>query len=318
MNRRNLIATFAAAAVARAQRPERHEWKPKLGVLGQYTPANVAFAKQAGFTNMILEATPRSTLNAASVTDDAAHKARATIADAGLSVSAFQATQNHIAPESERRAHDSEYFVKVIELAGKMGVPYIGTASGKDPAKPFQQQIDEIVRVYNEKYFPACEKNHVRILWEPWPEGPNLATGPVGFEALFKGFGNSPYVGLQYDPSHLVRQFMDPIQAARDFVDQIYDVHLKDTEIQWPVLRRVGINPPNRAQWWRYRLPGLGSMDWAAFFTVLQDAGYTGAMSVEHEDPLYGAPNRGGADFSQDFKTGFIMAHRYLQQYVPA
>jgi hypothetical protein len=41
-------------------------------------------------------------------------------------------------------------------------------------------------------------------------------------------------------------------------------------------------------------------------------------MSVEHEDPLYGAPNRGGADFSQDFKTGFIMAHRYLQQYVPA
>ena len=80
----------------------------------------------------------------------------------------------------------------------------------------------------------------------------------------------------------------------------------------------MGINPPNRAQWWRYRLPGLGSIDWAAFFTVLQDAGYTGAMSVEHEDPLYGAPNRGGPDFSQDFKTGFVMAHKYLQQYVPS
>lgn len=317
MNRRNLLATFAAAAVARAQRPQHNEWKPKLGVLGQYTPANVAFAKEAGFKNMILEATPRSTLDAASVTDEAAQKAHATIAEAGISVSAFQATQNHISPEPDRRARENDYFVKVIELAGKMGVPYIGTASGKDPAKPFQQQVDEIVRVYNEKYFPACEKNHVRILWEPWPEGPNLATGPVGFEALFKGFGNSPYVGLQYDPSHLVRQFMDPIQAARDFVDHIYDVHLKDTEIEWHVLRRVGINPPNRAQWWRYRLPGLGSMDWAAFFTVLQDAGYQGAMSVEHEDPLYGAPNRGGPDFSQDFKTGFLMARRYLQQYVP-
>ena len=50
-------------------------------------------------------------------------------------------------------------------------------------------------------------------------------------------------MGLQYDPSHLAWQMMDPIQCARDFVDKIYDVHLKDTEIMWPVLRKVGINP---------------------------------------------------------------------------
>ena len=31
---------------------------------------------------------------------------------------------------------------------------------------------------------------------------------------------------------------MDPIQTARDFVDKIYDVHLKDTEVRWDVLRR--------------------------------------------------------------------------------
>jgi sugar phosphate isomerase/epimerase len=140
---------------------------------------------------------------------------------------------------------------------------------------------------------------------------------PAGFEALFKGFGDSPYVGLQYDPSHLVWQMMDPIQTARDFVDKIYDVHLKDTEVRWDVLRRVGINPVNRAQWWVYRLPGLGSIDWAAFFSVLQRAGYQGAMSLEHEDPLYGSPNRPGPDFNPDYALGFKMAHRYLRQYVP-
>ena len=149
---------------------------------------------------------------------------------------------------------------KAIELAGKLGVPYIGTASGKDATKKLAQQVDEIVRVYNEKYFAACEKYKVRILWEPWPGGANIATSPVGYEALFKGFGNSPYVGLQYDPSHLVRQFMDPIQAARDFVDKIYDVHLKDTEIRWDVVRRWGTFPANRVNWWNYRLPGLGSL----------------------------------------------------------
>ncbi len=236
--------------------------------------------------------------------------------DSGVHVSALQVTQNHISSDSSQRSHETAYFVKAIELAGKLGVPYIGTASGKDPSKTLAQQVDEIVRVYNEKYFPSCEKYHVRVLWEPWPGGPNVATGPAGYEPLFKAFGNSPYVGLQYDPSHLVWQMMDPIQTARDFVDKIYDVHLKDTEIRLDVLRRGGINPVNRAQWWAYRLPGLGSINWAEFFSVLQRVGYTGAMSIEHEDALYGEEHQ-GPDFGEDYKTGFKMAHRYLRQYVP-
>jgi sugar phosphate isomerase/epimerase len=318
MTRRTLVGSLAAATMLTAKQKNNYpEWRPRLGVLGPYTPANVQFARAQGFNNMILGSSTRSTLDASSMTDANIQTVKSTLAEAGMHVSALQVTQNHIAPEPEKRASENAYFVKAIELAGKLGVPYIGTASGKDPSKLFQQQIDEIVRVYNEKYFRACEQNHVRILWEPWPEGPNLATSPVGFEALFKGFGDSPNVGLQYDPSHLVRQFMDPIQTARDFVDKIYDVHLKDTEILWPVLRAGGINPVNGASWWRYRIPGMGSMNWRDFFSVLQGVGYRGAMSVEQEDPLYGADNNPGPDFSEDFKLGFIMAKRYLGQYVP-
>ena len=70
------------------------------------------------------------------------------------------------------------------------------------------------MKVYNEKYFPLCEKNKVRILWEPYAGGPNIATGPVGWEALFKAFKDSPHVGLQFDPSHLVWQFMDPVAGG--------------------------------------------------------------------------------------------------------
>lgn len=317
MTRRTLLGSLAVAATLDAK-PQKHvEWRPKLGVLGPYTPANVSFARSQGFTNMILGSSPRSTLDAASMTDSQIQDVKSTLTKAGMHVSAFQITVNHIDADPERRARGTAYFVKAIELAGKLGVPYIGTASGRNTAKPFQEQVDEIVRVYNEKYFRACEQNHVRILWEPYPEGPNIATSPVGFAALFKGFGDSPYVGLQYDPSHLVRQFMDPIQTARDFSDKIYDVHLKDTEILWPVLRAGGINPVNKASWWRYRIPGMGSISWRDFFSVLQDAGYQGAMSVEQEDPLYGASNNPGPDFSEDFKMGFIMAKRYLSQYVP-
>ncbi|HEX4810915.1 MAG TPA: sugar phosphate isomerase/epimerase family protein [Bryobacteraceae bacterium] len=326
MTRRTVVGCLSAAVTSsllRAKQPPgphvaHVEWKPRLGVLGPYTPANVEFAKAQGFTNMILDGSPASTLNAATLTDAQVERIKGNLRNAAMHVSALQVTQNHIAPDAEKREKENAYFVKAIELAGKLGVPYIGTASGKDASKPFQQQVDEIVRVYNEKYFKACESNHVRILWEPWPEGPNVATSPVGFEALFKGFGNSPYVGLQYDPSHLVRQFMDPIQTAREFAEKIYDVHLKDTEILWPVLRAGGINPVNKASWWRYRIPGMGSINWRDFFSILQNTGYAGAMSVEQEDPLYGADENPGPDFSSEFKEGFIMAKRYLWQYVPS
>src|ERR1700730_18400097 len=316
MTRRTLVGTLAVAAATRTQ-DQNKEWKPKLGVLGPFTEANVAFAHQEGFTNMILGADPRSSLDANTMTDEKIERVKATLAANQMHVSAFQVTQNHISADPAQRVSENTYFVKAIELAGKLGVPHIGTCSGKDANKPFQAQVDEIVRTYNEKYFSVCEKNHVRILWEPWPGGPNLAVSPIGFETLFRGFGDSPHVGLQYDPSHLVWQMMDPIQTTRDFIDKIYDVHLKDTEVRWDVLRKVGINPVNRAQWWVYRLPGLGSIDWAAFFSVLQRAGYQGAMSLEHEDPLYGSPDRPGPDFGPDYAMGFKMAHRYLRQYVP-
>lgn len=286
-------------------------------MLGRYTPNNVAFANANGFTNMILDAGPRSEVDATSLTDAQVSEIKSTLQKYQMHVSALQITVNHIDPEESKRTRTNTYFAKAIDLAGKLGVPYIGTASGKNHTKSFPAQVDEIVSVYSEKYFPACERNKVRILWEPWPDGPNIATSPVGYEALFKAFKDSQFVGLQYDPSHLVRQFMDPIQTARDFVKYIYDVHLKDTEIMWPALRSGGINPVNDQDWWRYRIPGMGSINWREFFTVLQDVGYTGAMSVEQEDPLYGADNNPGPDFSDEFKMGFIMAKRYLAQYVP-
>ena len=40
-------------------------------------------------------------------------------------------------------------------------------------------------------------------------------------------------------------------------------------------------------------------------------------MSVEHEDSLYGDGTNRGPDFSEQYKVGFVMAKRYLAQYVP-
>lgn len=314
--RRTLLGSLAAAC-AQAQTSHRKVWKPKLGILGLYTPSNVTFAREEGFTSMGLWADADTSLDPNRLTDERIENVRQVMSRSGLHLSVLGAIVNHVDPDPSARARINNYFVKVIQLAGRLGVPYVGTASGTLRERKLPDQVSEIVRVYTEKYFPVCQKHKVRILWEPWPEGPNIATGPVGYEALFKAFGDSPYVGLQYDPSHMVRLMIDEIQTARDFADKIYDVHLKDTEIIWPVLRKTGIRPLKEAEWWRYRLPGFGAINWPAFFTVLMDAGFQGAMNIEHEDALYGFPYR-GEEFTEEYKTGFRVAHRYLRQFVPA
>ncbi len=109
---------------------------------------------------------------------------------------------------------------------------------------------------------------------------------------------------------------MDPVAAAREFVDKIHDVHLKDTEILWHVVRRAGIQPVNGARWWRFRLPGDGSVDWKGFFSVLAEAGYTGAMNIENEDQFY-YPAYEGGNFTEQYKRGFHVAHEFLKTLVP-
>ena len=129
-SRRTLLTGLAAGAAA-AQNRENREWKPRLGILGPYSESNLAFAREAGFNNMILGATPRTALDAAALDDDKIAGIKAAITRSGVHVSALQVTQNHIAPDADRRSRENAYFVKAIELAGKLGVPYIGTASGQ-------------------------------------------------------------------------------------------------------------------------------------------------------------------------------------------
>jgi sugar phosphate isomerase/epimerase len=304
------VLTAISAAAAQAQRNRVPSWKPKLGVLGQFSDANLEFVKAEGFTSMELRLDPRR------LDDAAIESIKDKIQKSGIYVSSLDLGGNHIDPDAAKREAQNQFAMKMIELCGKLGVPYTGGASGNIKGAPLQQQVDEIVRVYTEKYFPLCEKHKVRMLWEPYAGGPNIATGPVGWEALFKAFHDSPYVGLQFDPSHLVWQFMDPVQAARDFSGKICDVHLKDTEILWHEVRRAGIEPVDNRKWWRFRVPGYGSVDWKGFFSVLAETGYSGAMNIENEDQFF-YPNYSGANFTEQFKRGFHLAHEFLKTLVP-
>src|ERR1700678_2123195 len=142
LTRRALLGSATAAALLAAlpkADARTKEWKPRLGILGKYTEANVDFALQEGFNNMILNAGAGVPgLDTAKLTDEEIGSVKNHLSSKGMHVSALQVNGNHIASDPARREVENSNFVKTIELAGKLGVPFIGTQSGKDTSKTFE------------------------------------------------------------------------------------------------------------------------------------------------------------------------------------
>ena len=102
---------------------------------------------------------------------------------------------------------------------------------------------------------------------------------------------------LNYDPSHLVWLGIDPVEALRSCLQtgRVLHVQAKDIEVDSRCLTRYGVfgkavgrTRPEDTGWWRYRVPGRGQLDWNRIVDTLYTGGFDGAVSVEHEDPVWG------------------------------
>ena len=147
-----------------------------------------------------------------------------------------------------------------------------------------------------------------RIALENWPGMHKnfVATTPQGWEKLFSKI-EYPNVGIELDPSHLLWQGIDPYQAAAEFRDRIFLLHGKDTKLFPERVQSVGYS----GNWWEYRLPGRGELDWKQFLTFAKDKlGFDGYVSIEHEDREYAWPN-GDVETR---KKGFVYGLSQLRQ----
>ena len=285
---------------------------PKLSIITPYSPQKLAFAAQAGYEGVVVTPGPDFNPN---LSDSAIDQILATARNAGIRIVSIEYFgPNHTDPDAAKRAAAQAEFIRALEFCHRLGCKFVGTFSGGQPGARMENQAEAFADVFNEKYLPVCEKLDVAMGWENYPTAVNFASTPAAMQAVFDRVP-SKRLGLEFDPSHFVRQYIDPVSAAWQFKDRILAVHAKDTEITQPVLQQVGIAGRG---WWRYRIPGQGIVNWAALLTVLLQIRFNGGIAVEHEDQFWDVPNSGDLpDFPQQRKDGFILARRFLEQYLP-
>ena len=233
-----------------------------------------------------------------------------------LTLSSVAYYDNNLHPDPAQRKAVNDHVIACIDAAALLGAPSVGTFIGRDPTKSVAENLSEAEEVFaplvqraGEKDVKLIVENCVMEGWHPDGYPGNLAYSPELWEWMF-----SLGLYLNYDPSHLVWMGIDPVAALRPYVDRIPHAQAKDIELfperrnryGWPGIAVNRADDPWETGWWRYRVPGLGDVDWRRIVDVLYEGGFDGVLSIEHEDPVWGGDE-------QRIKTGIEVARRTLQ-----
>jgi sugar phosphate isomerase/epimerase len=222
---------------------------------------------------------------------------------------------NPLDPDAGKREFYFSHLRKVIRAASLLGVPVVNTFAGRDQ----YQSIDANLALF-ERYWPPliryAESLQIKIGIEncpmaftidEWPGGKNLAISPAVWDRLF-AIAKSPSFGLNFDPSHFVWQQMDYLKPLAEYQDKLFHIHLKDAKILKEKLDRVGIFA-TPLEFHSPKLPGLGDIDWAGFFSTLKKTKYEGPVVIEFEDKEF--------EGSEDtIRRGLLEAKKHVSQYI--
>lgn len=300
----------------------------KLGFLTACLPnrsleAIVTFARDHDFDALEVAAWPdlgsrpftATHLNAEHLTEADADRMRALFSDNGLTLSSLAFYDNNLHPDPAERQAINNHVLALVDAAAMLECPTVGTFVGRDPGKTVAQNLRMAETVFaplvdraGERGVKLVIENCVMEGWHPDGYPGNLAYSPELWEWMF-----SLGLYLNFDPSHLLWMGIDPVAAVKPYVDKVAHAQAKDAQI-FPERRNrygypgIAVNRPDPwdVGWWRYRVPGLGEVDWVRVIDALYEGGFDGVLSVEHEDPVWGGTE-------ERIETGLDIAHRTLR-----
>jgi sugar phosphate isomerase/epimerase len=239
-------------------------------------------------------------------------------AEHGLTLSSLAYYDNNLHPDPDERRAVNEHVRKCIDAAAALGCPTVGTFVGRHPGRSVRENLADAEQVFRpivdragERGVKVIIENCVMEGWHPDGYPGNLAYSPELWEWMF-----SLGLYLNFDPSHLAWIGIDPVAAVRPYVDRIPHAQAKDVELFPDRRNRYGFfgkavdrDDPWDVGWWRFRVPGLGQVDWVRLVDALYEGGFDGVLSVEHEDPVWGGTEA-------LVEAGLEVAHRTLRPLV--
>ncbi|MFB4265964.1 sugar phosphate isomerase/epimerase family protein [Nonomuraea sp. GTA35] len=244
--------------------------------------------------------------------DDAeCERVRRIFAETGLTLSSIAYYENNLHPTTGKEVNT--HVRRCIEAAAALGCPTVGTFVGRDPGLPVRENLARATDVFGPLVEHARRhgveiviENCVMKSWHPDGYPGNLAYSPELWEWMF-----SLGLKLNYDPSHLVALGIDPVTALTPYVENIAHVQAKDTQFLPGKIDRFGFYGPVSGEkgWYRFRVPGLGQIDWTSVIDALYEGGYDGVVSVEHEDAVWSGS-------TERVQTGLGIAYRTLRPLV--
>lgn len=233
---------------------------------------------------------------------------RSMVEDRGLEIAALACHGNALHPQESVSGPQQQLFRDTVRLAAALGAPTVvdfagcpGDHEGAVHANwvtcPWPTEFSEVLEwQWAEKVIPYWQQTSTWLE----SEGVNVAIemhagmvvyNPRTLARLAAECG--PRLTANVDASHLIPQQIDIAGAIRYLGDRVGHVHIKDTELRRHLSDRVGsIDTTPYAQWdergWLFRPMGYGTplADWRRAIEALREIGYTGSLSIEHEDQL--------------------------------
>jgi sugar phosphate isomerase/epimerase len=149
-------------------------------------------------------------------------------------------------------------------------------------------------------------KNGVKFALEVHPT--EIAYDLVTARRTLEAIGNHPAFGFNFDPSHFIHQFINPVEFVNDFGDRIWHVHVKDSRLQLTGRNSIlssHLDFGDSRRGWDFVSPGRGDVKWDQIVRALNRVGYKGPLSIEWEDSgmdrEWGAPEALAMIRKQDF-----------------
>ena len=151
-----------------------------------------------------------------------------------------------------------------------------------------QDDIDAGYRDFADRWLPIMngfEAEGVRFGLEVHPT--EIAYDIVTAHRAPEAIGEHPSFGFNFDPSHLIHQFVEPVLFIDAFAERIFHVHVKDARIHLDgrssiLSSHLDFGDPRRG--WDFVSPGRGDVDWDPIMRALNRIGYAGPLSIEWED----------------------------------